>query len=147
MPCQIFDLRATQGPSRRAAGAAQPNLPDILTQYPAARFAGFLDKVRCAEIADRLRKHRADWSKDYDGEQYSYPDNFYARAHDGGQRRYFDRSAALNAEMERGFGAERARLLAFVQDLMPGTAVEIRAGWTGREHHVGMARGVSETGG
>lgn len=131
MPCQIFDLHETEAPGRKPHGPTRPSLTEILEEYPAARLTGFLDKDWCADIADRVRACRSDWSKDYGGEQHSYPNNFYARANDNGRNRYFERSETLNAQMERAFGAERARLLTFIRSLMPEAAVEIRGGWQG----------------
>lgn len=107
------------------------DLAEVLRDVPAAKREAFFSPEECRAAATRLLGLRQKWSRDYGGEQYSFPDNFYARANDGGDERYFSRhDEATNAMLEH-FEMERGRLLSYIGDLLPGREVRVRPGWLG----------------
>ncbi|WP_143596432.1 hypothetical protein [Tistlia consotensis] len=103
----------------------------ILHSVPAARRKAFFSPQQCRSMVARLTQLRALWSRDYDGEQYSFPDNFYARANGRGQKAYFSNRAEANARMSEHFPGERQQLLAYLTNLLPGRHVRVRPGWLG----------------
>lgn len=106
-------------------------LESILKEVPAAKISGFLTPEECEEIALRLKALESSWSKDYGGEQYSFPNNYYARANDGGASSYFDGSSFGNEIMAAQFGGVLEKLLAVIRLLLPGFEVKSRTGWQG----------------
>jgi hypothetical protein len=107
------------------------DLADTLRVATAAMRPGFLTPEQCCAASAKLVDLRPCWSRDYGGEQYSYPDNFYARANDGGASRYFSSAVAANNRMLEHFPEARCLLMAYLAQLLPGRDVRVRPGWSG----------------
>jgi len=128
---------SAEGPGGRQTQTAtlhetpQLDLAETLRVVSAAKREAFLSHEQCRAAAAKLVELRPFWSRDYHGEQFSYPDNFYARANDGGASTYFARAAEANDGMVEHFPEERRLLLAYLGRLLPGREVRVRPGWLG----------------
>jgi hypothetical protein len=120
-----------QSPIATLGETPQADLAQTLRVASAAKREAFLSHEQCRSAAAKLGELRPLWSRDYDGEQFSYPDNFYARANDGGVSRYFSRAADANDAMVEHFSEARSLLLAYLGRLLPGREVRVRPGWLG----------------
>jgi hypothetical protein len=136
--------------------AVTTNVPEAGTlQGAAAELAshgvvvvrGALDPAACGRWTEAVLAARAEWTRDFDGEQFSLGRAFYTHLETDRAGRYFEDAAASDARVERhavGLQAVMRALLASVT----GGRVAGRPGWCGAGVHVFPAGGVlAERGG
>jgi hypothetical protein len=127
-----YDLQSTGfSPAMGGVSRSVVSLEQALHEHAAIRIPGVLTPDECAHCARRLYQQRRRWKSDYDGTQYSFPENYYARVEGGTEREYFftvDDSVQLMADL---FPREQERFLQVIKSLLDVDLVPLKKGWCG----------------
>ncbi len=132
-------------PAWVAAGRAA--LLPKLESHLALVLRGAWSARRCTTAVRRVLSAEAQWTADFDGEQFALGRAFYTHLETGRASDYFRDAAASDALVESVLPGMQANLRAWAASVV-GAPVRPRAGWCGAGVHVFPARGeVAELGG
>lgn len=129
LTCEFRDGRLIVPTAHEAYG--MPPLEDALERYAAIRIPGVLSPDECITCSERLYQMRLRWRDDYGGEQFSLPDNYYARVSGGTVEEYFSSVVASRKLMAESFPHEQKRFLQLMQTLIKAETVPLKKGWCG----------------
>jgi hypothetical protein len=117
------------------------------TRIAAVGARGWLDAETATAWARAVRLARSDWTRDFDGAQFTLGRAFYTHYETDRSDEYFNDASASDARVERHLLGMQARMRALVGELTGGV-VRARRDWCGAGVHVFPAGGeVAEKGG
>jgi hypothetical protein len=107
----------------------------------------WLERKLAAEWAAAVLRVRADWTHDFDGEQFTLGRAFYTHYETDRSDEYFAKAAESDEKVERALPGMQVRMRELVRVVTGGT-VNARREWCGAGVHIFPAEGeVSEKGG
>ncbi len=119
----------------------------LLHDSCAVAVRAWLPRDECARWVAAVVAARAEWTSDFDGEQFSLGRAFYTHLEQDAAAAYFRDAAASDARVEAHAPGLQSRLRDLVASLVDG-AVHARRGWCGPGVHIFPAGGeVAREGG
>lgn len=119
----------------------------LLTDACAVGVRAWLSRDECASWVADVVAARADWTSDWDGEQFSLGRAFYTHLEQDASAAYFRDAAASDVRVDAHLPAFQSRLRDLVASLVDGV-VRARRGWCGPGVHIFPAGGqVAREGG
>ena len=111
-----------------------------LDEHLGLALPGVLSLEVCARWSAAVLAARADWTVDFDGDQFALGRAFYTHLETDRADAYFADAAASDALVERHLPGMQERVLALYRELLAGE-VRRRSGWCGPGVHVFPAAG------
>lgn len=106
-----------------------------------------LTLTECTEMAARIERAHGDWTRDFDGEQFSLGRAFYTHMETGDSKKYFDDAQASDARVEQHLPSFQQRMRELMGALV-GASVRPRYGFCGAGIHIFPRNGtVAKLGG
>ncbi len=131
---------------RASAHGASRAIPGALA-VAAVGVAGWLDEKTASAWAEAVLRARADWTSDFDGEQFTLGRAFYTHYETDRSDEYFARAAASDACVESQMPGMQQRMRDLVSEVTGSTA-RARRDWCGAGVHIFPAGGeVAHKGG
>lgn len=131
------------GTTERAEGAIE-----LLSSYAAVVIPKYFDAERCATWTEGVYAAREEWTKDFDGEQFSLGRAFYTHLETGRSKSYFEDTAMSDARVERFAPGLQRAMFDLARLVVNSKHVIQRRGWCGPGVHVFPPNGpVAERGG